>query len=198
MIESLGRTETIPGVTKLRRIEQVKKDAPPRPQPDGANDYRGRRELEKWQAALDEQIREIHETTLKPEDIPGLKVHLCSLVAKDSPAGQPWTPVYIHSKLMIVNDVFTTHGSANINTRSMQVDTELNIAYEWVSVTQALRRRLWGLHTEEQGAQDDAGIAFDAWLRIINKNKDYKSQGRAPYAALVEFYYEKAIWKDLD
>ena len=198
MIESLGRTETIPGVTKLRRIEQVKKDAPPRPQPDGANDYRGRRELEKWQAALDEQIREIHETTLKPEDIPGLKVHLCSLVAKDSPAGQPWTPVYIHSKLMIVNDVFTTHGSANINTRSMQVDTELNIAYEWVSVTQALRRRLWGLHTEGKGAQDDAGTAFLAWQDIIDKNKRNEYAKRSPLCGLVEFFFDKPVMRDLD
>ncbi|OKA17245.1 hypothetical protein BOH73_23415 [Pseudomonas versuta] len=99
---------------------------------------------------------------------------------------------------MIVNDVFTTHGSANINTRSMQVDSELNIAHEWVSVTRALRRRLWNLHTNGMGAQDDPEEAFDMWQKIINKNKGLKSKKLTPDAPLVEFYYDKAILKDLD
>lgn len=107
-------------------------------------------------------------------------------------------PVYIHSKLMIADDVFTTHGSANINTRSMQVDSEMNIAHEWASVTQDLRRRLWDLHTDGKGVQDDAGAAFDAWQRIINKNKVLQSREQAPYAPLVEFYYDEAILSDLD
>lgn len=132
------------------------------------------------------------------EDIPGLKVHICSLVAPDSPAGRPWTPVYIHSKLMIVDDVFTTQGSANLNTRSMQVDSELNIAHEWASVTQALRRRLWDMHTGGLGVQDDAGKAFKAWQYIIDQNKDLQKQQLTPYAPLVEFYYDKRTLKNLD
>ncbi|MNF84822.1 hypothetical protein D3C84_672020 [compost metagenome] len=107
-------------------------------------------------------------------------------------------PVYIHSKLMIVNDVFTTHGSANINTRSMQVDSELNIAHEWASVTQAMRRRLWNLHTDKRGAQDDPEEAFIAWQDIINKNKDFQKEKLTPDAPLVEFYYGEKIVKDLD
>lgn len=107
-------------------------------------------------------------------------------------------PVYIHSKLMIVNDVFTTHGSANINTRSMQVDSELNIAHEWVSVTRALRRRLWNLHTNGMGAQDDPAKAFKAWEEIIKNNKDSQSRNLMPTAPLVEFYYGEKTLKDLD
>ena len=108
---------------------------------------------------------------------------MCSLVAPDSPAGKPWTPVYIHSKLMIVDDVFTTHGSANINTRSMQVDSELNIAHEWTSVTQELRRRLWDLHTDGMGAQDDPEEAFEAWQDIITENKERQSKNLPLHSA---------------
>jgi phosphatidylserine/phosphatidylglycerophosphate/cardiolipin synthase-like enzyme len=196
MLESLGRAETIPEVTKLRRIEQVKAQASPRPMPE-PRDRAGHRELAEWQAELDWHIKQIQDSTIEPEDIPGLKVHLCSLVAPDSPGWQ-WMPVYVHSKLMIVDDVFTTHGSANINTRSMQVDSELNIAHEWMSVTQALRRRLWDLHTDGKGVQEDVGKAFRAWQEIIKKNKEYRDDEAEPYAPLVEFYYGKAKLSDLD
>ncbi len=199
MLESLGRAETIPEVTKLLLIKQAQKDAPPRPQPD-SRDQAGQRELAQWQADRDQEAKKIVDSTLVLQPIPGLKVHVCSLVAPDSPAGKPWMPVYIHSKLMIVNDVFTTHGSANINTRSMQVDSELNIAHEWVSVTRALRRRLWNLHTNGMGAQDDPEEAFKAWEEIINKNKDLQADKKAgvPHAPLVEFYYGEKTLKDLD
>lgn len=39
-------------------------------------------------------------------------------------------PVFVHSKLMIVDDRFITVGSANTNNRSMGFDTELNVAWE--------------------------------------------------------------------
>ncbi|WP_339480747.1 phospholipase D-like domain-containing protein, partial [Pseudomonas sp. RL_5y_Pfl2_73] len=162
------------------------------------NDRIGQLEQARWKAEFERKKQKILDSTVVPEEIPGLKVHICSLVAPDSPAGEPWMPVYIHSKLMIINDVFTTLGSANINTRSMQVDSELNIAHEWMSVTQALRRRLWDLHTGEKGAQDDAGEAFKAWERIIEDNKRLQKDKKKPCASLVEFYYDKAILKDLD
>jgi len=197
MLESLGRAETIPQVTKLQRIEEVKKNAPPQPRPE-PRDRVGHRELAEWQADLDRHIQKIKDSTIEPEDVPGLKVHLCSLVAPDSPAGREWMPVYIHSKLMIVDDVFTTHGSANINTRSMQVDSELNIAHEWMSVTQALRRRLWDRHTAGKGVQEEVGDAFKAWQNIIEDNKEREEGEIEPCAPLVEFFYGKAKLWDLD
>jgi hypothetical protein len=69
-----------------------------------------------------------------------------------------------------------------------------------MSVTQALRRRLWDLHTGEKGSQDDPKKAFKAWQEIINKNKDRQAdkENGVPEASLVEFYYDKAVLKDLD
>jgi len=99
---------------------------------------------------------------------------------------------------MIVNDVFTTHGSANINTRSMQVDSELNIAHEWASETQKLRRRLWDLHTDGKGMHDKPKAAFKAWQKLIDDNKQAKKDGKEPLCSLVEFFYEDAVLKDLD
>ncbi|WLH68460.1 phosphatidylserine/phosphatidylglycerophosphate/cardiolipin synthase family protein [Pseudomonas sp. FP2309] len=196
MLECLGRREIIPEVTKLRLIADANRDYPPRPTPE-PRDHVGQKELSEWQADLDRKIKHIKETVLRPDELPGLKVHVCSLVAPDSP-GHDWVPVYIHSKLMIVNDVFTTHGSANINTRSMQVDSELNIAHEWMSVTQALRRRLWGLHTAGMGVQDEANSAFESWQEITRRNKELRQKKLRPYAPLVEFFYGEAKLSDLD
>jgi phosphatidylserine/phosphatidylglycerophosphate/cardiolipin synthase-like enzyme len=110
---------------------------------------------------------------------------------------EEWVPVYIHSKLMIVNDVFTTHGSANINTRSMQVDSEMNIAHEWASVTQDLRRRLFGEYSRTRG--QDAKDAFKAWEDLINANAKLQGTGKGrPEASLIKFYYSKPTLSDLD
>ncbi|MDW5419201.1 hypothetical protein R6242_21745 [Iodobacter sp. CM08] len=104
---------------------------------------------------------------------------------------------------MIINDVFTTHGSANINVRSMEVDSELNIAHEAGSVTQKMRRDLWALHTKGLGAQDEPAEAFKKWDKIIKENKK-RSPDRSkaslgkPYASLVEFYRGSTKISDSD
>jgi phosphatidylserine/phosphatidylglycerophosphate/cardiolipin synthase-like enzyme len=227
MLESLGRGHTMPAITKLRRIEKAKVEAAALESglgerleqhalvtltkltdalggtdfSDEAKEAQRRKSLDNdsRKAELQSQIEAIEkETFAQLPELPGLKVHVCSLVAPDSPAGKPWMPVYIHSKLMIVDDVFTTHGSANINTRSMQVDSELNIAHEWASVTQALRRRLWGMHTDKRGAQDNPEQAFIAWQKIIKENKSRQTDELVPYTPLVEFYFGDSKLSDLD
>ncbi|SDK51732.1 hypothetical protein SAMN05216189_10412 [Pseudomonas delhiensis] len=183
MLDALGRADTIPKVTKLMRGEPL----------EDAKD--------KAQTAVADDDPLPGEDAAKPygfEERPGLKIHVCSLVAPDSPPGRPWMPVYIHSKLMIVNDVFTTHGSANINTRSMQVDSELNIAHERYDVSRRMRRELWNLHTKDRGAQDDPAEAFDSWQKIIDDNKRFQKNGFLPCASLVEFRYDEAKLSDKD
>ncbi|RMT77152.1 phosphatidylserine/phosphatidylglycerophosphate/cardiolipin synthase family protein [Pseudomonas viridiflava] len=140
-----------------------------------------------------------------PVEIPGLKVHICTLVAPDSPPDN-WMPVYIHSKLAIIDDVFTTLGSANINIRSMEVDSELNICHESPALSKPLRQHLWDIHTKGMGAQDDAAEAFDSWQDIIVENKARQEQNRipsidekkSPYASLIEFYRDSPARKNLD
>ncbi|MEE4310119.1 phospholipase D-like domain-containing protein [Pseudomonas viridiflava] len=123
------------------------------------------------------------------ESINGLKVLVCTLVAPDSPP-ESWMDVYIHSKLAIIDDVFTTLGSSNINTRSMEVDSELNICVEEPAITKPLRKHLWGIHTNQQGNGEDIGKAFDIWTEtaVYNAALRLKSKDRArPTASLTEF-----------
>ncbi|SPV03384.1 phospholipase D/transphosphatidylase [Burkholderia cenocepacia] len=59
--------------------------------------------------------------------------------------------MHLTTDLMTIDDVFTTLGSANINTRSMEADSELNICHENGDVTKRLRQQLWSLHTNKEG-----------------------------------------------
>jgi len=201
MLEVLGRADTIPNVTKLTRIGKASEEVfntEPAIYLDPADANKRYQDLLRKTAEFEKKAQEIQDSTIKPETVPGLKVHICSLVAKDSPADR-WMPVYIHSKLMIINDVFTTHGSANINTRSMQVDSEMNIAHDWASVTKALRQRLWKIHTNGIGMQDDPADAFDAWAKLLGENEAVQDKARqSPKASLIKFLYDKPTLKDQD
>lgn len=63
-------------------------------------------------------------------------VYYPSAVSKDGAQA----PVYIHSKLMIIDDRFFTLGSANTTNRSMGLDTELNVSWEAAGETNGAGR----------------------------------------------------------
>ena len=161
-----------------------------------------RDELIKQYKELAEQIHQEKKAPITPAEVPGLKVHICTLVAPDSPEHE-WLEVYIHSKLMIVDDVFTTLGSANINERSMSSDSELNICVEDPAVARPLRRQLWELHTGGNSSTDDMTKNFDEWMRIllINKEHQFPQKGnkkRKPKCSLVEFLRISDSRKNVD
>lgn len=138
-------------------------------------------------------------------DTPGIKAHICTLMPKDENGKYVHTykkngkdtpaEVYVHSKVTIMDDVFTVISSANLNTRSMQVDTELGIIMECAEVAEGLRKRLWDLHTNKNSAAnpDDmhdyavAKEAFKKWGKLIEANKRSQKDGNSPECALREF-----------
>ncbi|ABO57417.1 phospholipase [Burkholderia vietnamiensis] len=202
MLNALGRADTMPNVARIETAKSLGKQATAAQLQ--LNNASGPEEKQKAQAKLDSvrrqaQINDDMKTLILPQEIRGLKVHLCTLVAPDSPPTN-WMPVYIHSKIMIVDDVFLTHGSANINRRSMEVDSELNICHEHMGVTQPLRRRLWAMHTGgvEEGASDSAGNAATAWEHIIKLNASNQKRGQPPIASLVGFKWTSTKRTRLD
>ncbi|MGF6674168.1 phospholipase D-like domain-containing protein [Paraburkholderia tuberum] len=215
MLNSLGRADTIPTIARAEENDtlggalldarkavtaantQMRNANGPQQQADAqrAIDTAKGKEAE-LQQQYDDSIN--GGKAILPQTIPGLKVHVCSLVAPDSPPGTSWQYVYVHSKIMIIDDVFVTHGSANVNRRSMEVDSELNICHECMDVTQPLRRHLWNIHTNGQGAQDDPQTAGKYWEQIISRNSNNQKNGLAPIASLVGFMWTGASRLRLD
>jgi phosphatidylserine/phosphatidylglycerophosphate/cardiolipin synthase-like enzyme len=120
--------------------------------------------------------------------IPGLRIHICTLVSNTKQAaGNHYRPIYVHSKLLVVDDVFFTVGSANINTRSMEVDSELNIASNDPEKARLWREKLFALHTG-RAPNDDPAEEFEAWQDILNKNDSRQANGEPLQGKLVYFY----------
>lgn len=93
--------------------------------------------------------------------------------------------IYIHSKLLLVDDVFTTLGSANLNARSMAGDSELNICTEEWSFTKSARRRVFGNLAGEDfdganGTSRDMQNTVRHWLNRMDRNKKNRLAGRPP------------------
>ncbi|EUC15376.1 phospholipase D-like domain-containing protein [Paraburkholderia hospita] len=208
MLNALGKADSIPTIARLEQddalqaqLTAARRDATAANLQAG-NAYGVEAKVSAMQyqeetrakvASLQQQIhdnRDEKKTPILPVEIPGLKVQVCTLVAPDSPP-EKWDYVYVHAKLMIVDDVFMTQGSANINLRSMAVDSELNICHENMAVTQPLRRRLWNLHTKgfKDGASDRPADAFGAWSDVIDQNAKNQKGGLAPIASLIGFSY---------
>lgn len=104
--------------------------------------------------------------------------------------------IYIHSKVAIANDVFMTIGSANINTRSMQVDSELNVVTECEGVARKLRRELWRNHTGENAAVlnpekienlDQLKDLYKNWGDLMEDNRKLMEAEKPLTMSLMEF-----------
>jgi len=87
--------------------------------------------------------------------------------------------IYIHSKLLLVDDSFLTLGSANMNQRSMAVDSEINIATDNPGLARELRKRVWsqlsgGLVDAGDGNQKVIALAFRDWSNVMKTNRSRK------------------------
>ncbi|GCE13732.1 phospholipase D-like domain-containing protein [Tengunoibacter tsumagoiensis] len=65
-----------------------------------------------------------------------------------------YRPIYVHAKVAVVDDLWSTVGSGNLNNRGMRDDTEINVATLDPTATRGLRLMLQGehlgiVHTEE-------------------------------------------------
>ena len=129
----------------------------------------------------------------------GLKVLIARLITRNygRPLPDPaanYRQIYIHSKLMIIDDSFLTLGSANMNVRSMAGDSEMNIITDDPDKAEALRRRVWSQHTGGfinadggDGRETATAKAFIAWQELMEMNENAMSYGKPITGFLIPF-----------
>jgi phospholipase D1/2 len=118
-------------------------------------------------------------------DTMGLQVSVARLRTSglDAERKMAYREIYIHSKLMLIDDVFVTLGSANMNQRSMAVDSEINIAATGLEQVSDLRERIFTLLSggDIRGSGDwkELPKVFKDWNKRMTKNalakKDQKN-----------------------
>jgi phosphatidylserine/phosphatidylglycerophosphate/cardiolipin synthase-like enzyme len=85
-----------------------------------------------------------------------------------------YEPVFLHSKVMVVDDVWATVGSANINERSIYSEFEANVAVEDRGFASELRRALMAEHLglgEDDPRLADPREAADLFVALARENQ---------------------------
>lgn len=156
---------------------------------------------------LAEHIDENDDKPFQLSDIPGLKVVIATLATSDPAPGRPppvrlspeaeailnvpqlkarYKHIYVHSKLLLVDDVYTLLSSANINIRSMHSDSELGIAQPNPELAKSLREKLWGMHAEEVDISSRDN--YELWNKKMDSNWENQRSGEALKSHLLRFW----------
>ena len=154
-----------------------------------------------------ENIDDHDEKPYQLSDIPGLKVVIATLATSDPAPGSPpparlspeseaildapklkarYKNIYVHSKLLLVDDVYTLLSSANINIRSMHSDSELGIAQPNPELAKSLREKLWGMHAA--GVKSTSMDNYLLWNKMLNINWRARNEGEPLMCHIQRFW----------
>jgi phosphatidylserine/phosphatidylglycerophosphate/cardiolipin synthase-like enzyme len=106
----------------------------------------------------------------------GLKVAVAMLQTSALDKGRMrYREIYIHSKLLLVDHSFFSLGSANLNQRSMAVDSEINLATNDANKAADLRQKIWGklsggIVNGKEGSLAQIEASFIDWKKAMNTN----------------------------
>ena len=98
-------------------------------------------------------------------------------------------PLYVHAKIGIVDDVWLTVGSANLNEHSFFNDTEMNVVTCDPTVARETRLRLWAEHLErsvEEISGEPARVIDAMWRPIAGEQLERRRRGEPLTHRLLE------------
>ncbi len=174
-----GMPEQQANVTDEGKLAQHYPEATPGPNGQPVIDREGRKKL------METLGIKVSVAMLRTSNVDGIR-------APRTEAGTTaYREIYIHSKLMLIDDVFVTLGSANLNQRSMAVDSEINIAATDARQISLLRERIFRSHSNGLvgGSWDRNKVnkVFEEWNDLMRKNELSKKDGRLMNGFLLPF-----------
>jgi phosphatidylserine/phosphatidylglycerophosphate/cardiolipin synthase-like enzyme len=95
------------------------------------------------------------------------------------------TPVYVHAKLMLVDDVWATIGSCNLHRYSLFGNGEMNATFWSPDTVRALRCELFQEHLDQDTSRMDDRAALQSFRKVALENRrrfnvgDHSWQGLA-------------------
>ncbi|MEO7497358.1 MAG: phospholipase D-like domain-containing protein [Massilia sp.] len=134
---------------------------------------------------------------LTPEQLSksGINVAMGSLwtCAQPKPMPDEYEEIYIHAKVAIVDDAAFTIGSANLNLRSMAIDSELNLLSQAKDVAYQLRCDLFTqcFGNSGPGQFGDMADLFKKWNVRLSKNARAMKHNDPLNGQIVGFYVDR-------
>ncbi|WP_232250963.1 phospholipase D-like domain-containing protein [Janthinobacterium sp. 1_2014MBL_MicDiv] len=106
---------------------------------------------------------------------------------------EDYEEIYIHAKVAVVDDAAFTIGSANLNLRSMALDSELNVLSEAKDVAFQLRCDLFSQCSGMAGPAQfgDMQEMFKQWTKIASNNFFSRTSGTRLKSQLSPFYVDR-------
>ena len=112
---------------------------------------------------------------------------------KDRLQANEYEEIYIHAKVAVVDDAAFTIGSANLNLRSMALDSELNVLSEAKDVAFELRCKLFSQCSGDAGPAPfgDMHDTFKDWQDGAATNASLKASRAKLKSQLLPFYVDR-------
>jgi len=101
--------------------------------------------------------------------------------------------VYVHSKLMLIDDQYATIGSCNLHAASLFHNAEINAAFSGPDVVRELRCQLFEEHLGENTGKLDAVAAHQRFAEIARENRRRWSSGDHGWPGLA-FSFDPATY----
>jgi cardiolipin synthase A/B len=133
---------------------------------------RARMQRPKWRAFLDQRA------TLGRRNSFGL----AGIAGQNADGGRG--DIYVHAKLMLVDDAWATIGSGNLHAHSLFGSTEMNASIWDPSAVRALRCELFSEHLGQDTAHLDARAALALYRRIARDNRRKRDAGDSQWQGL--------------
>ena len=116
-------------------------------------------------------VNDIRSNLARLRSTGGNRVGTYSLIAQDRAVPERRRQIYVHSKVMIVDDKWVTVGSANIDKNGFKDSSELNIGLTSSDLAINLRTRLWAEHLGEEKVNFVSfEEGFDKWNDLALEN----------------------------
>ncbi len=108
---------------------------------------------------------------------------------------EEYVPIDTHAKIMIVDDIWCTVGSANLNDRGMDYEGEINVAYLEPANVKALRLKLFREHLEDDPRlTGEIDNDVDIWNRHVSTNRVAEEREVAPKSRIFPLDLGKGVF----
>lgn len=218
MLETLGQQQLMPRIQKsIDTMERLDKKI------DDTLSDKDRERIRKIQDVKELTDPEKYDVTgeddekPKPfefDEIPGLKVvtgvlytdstHVKAGGAINAMKPIDYRGIDVHSKLLLVDDIFASIGSANLHARGLIADSEANISIPDPDLAYKIRNELWSLHAGksiDNGENNSSAITkcdakknYEYWEETMNENWKYKGKGLPLKSHLCRFWDDTTIY----